>query len=86
MKHKVTYVSERGREFDTAAAAIAYDEEIPRIIRSYEDDLKKYEAIENPNKILLNDIAGCKWMIINLKQKWEAAQKSKEYFNMKEFN
>jgi hypothetical protein len=86
MKRKVTYVSERGREFNTPEDAIAYDEEIPRIIRIYEGDLKKYEAIENPNEILLNDICACKLMIENLKQKWERAKKSKELFDMKEFN
>ena len=86
MKRKVTYVSERGREFNTPEEAIAYDDEIPRIIRIYEGDLKKYEAIEHPNDKILDQISACKWMIDDLKQKGEAAQKSKEYFNMKEFN
>lgn len=86
MKRRVTYVSERGREFNTPKEAIAYDDELPDIIRSYEGDLRKYMAIENPDDEILERIDGRKWMIEDLNQLWERAKKSKEFFNMKEFN
>ena len=82
MKRKVTYVSERGREFDTAAEAIAYDDEIPRIIRTYEGDLRKYMAIENPSVDNKNAICSIQYMIGDLKGKWERAQQSKQIYNM----
>jgi hypothetical protein len=82
IKRKLTYMSERGREFDTPKEAIDYDDEIPRIMRTYEGNLRKYMAIENPSVDDKNTICSIQYMIKDLKGKWERAQQSKRIYNM----
>lgn len=81
MKRQINYLSELGCSFGTAAAAIEDDRRLPRIIATYEGDLKRMESgLETFGGEPVTEELKERWRhaIAGYKDKWAEAQASWE--------